>query len=167
MIILIVPFAIASFAQSESNPLSFMIGEWKGNGWMMTPNGKQFTSITENVTCKLGCSVLAVDGLGTKLDSLSNKLIEVHNAYGVISRDIHNGKWIMRAYRKGEVTDTEIVFVTEKIIRWELSIPNNGGSMRFTTDFSEPNKWKGTGEYTKSGENWMKIMETELTKSKN
>lgn len=151
-------------AQTENNPLSFMIGKWKGSGWMMTQSGKQFNDITENVVCKLDCAVLSVEGLGTKTDSLTKKQVTVHDAFGIISKDATTGKWMMRAYKKAEVIDAEIIFVSEKVIRWELPIPNNGGVMRFTTDFSTPDKWKGTGEYSKDGQNWMKIMETELTK---
>lgn len=70
----------------------------------------------------------------------------------------------MRAYKKGEVIDAEIIIVGEKVIRWELAIPNNGGTMRFTTDFTSPDKWKGIGEYSTDGINWMIMMQTELTK---
>jgi len=131
---------------------------------MMTQNGKQFNDITENVVCRLDCAVLSVEGLGTKTDSLTKKLITVHDAYGVISKDANSNKWVMRAYKKGEVIDAEIVFVSEKVIRWELPLPNNSGVMRFTTDFSTPDKWKGKGEYSGDGQSWMVIMETELTK---
>jgi hypothetical protein len=169
--ILLIIFALFGFvtihAQTENNPLSFMVGTWKGTGWMMTQNGKQFTDITENVICKLDCAVLSVDGLGTKTDSLTKKKITVHDAFGIISKDVKSNKWVMRAYKKGEVIDAEIVFVSEKVIRWELPIPNNGGVIRFTTDFSTPGKWKGTGEYSRDGQNWMKMMETELTKIQN
>ncbi|MBK7232920.1 MAG: hypothetical protein IPH93_11840 [Saprospiraceae bacterium] len=151
-------------AQSEINPLSFMVGEWKGTGSMMTRGGKQFTDITETVVCKLDCAVLSVDGLGTKLDSTTGKQIIVHDAFGIISKDPKSNKWIMRAYKKGEVIDAEIIIVGEKVIRWELAIPNNGGTMRFTTDFTSPDKWKGIGEYSTDGINWMIMMQTELTK---
>ena len=151
-------------AQDETNPLLFMVGKWKGSGWMMTREGKQFTTITENIVCKLDCAVLSAEGLGTKLDSSTNKLITVHDAFGVISKDSKNDMWVMRAYKNKEVIDAEIVFVNEKVIRWELPIPNNGGTMRFTTDFTSTNKWKGTGEYSRDGENWRVIMQTELTR---
>lgn len=161
---LIISCVTTTYAQHEANPLSFMIGKWEGNGWMMTQNGKQFTRITENVVCKSACAVLSVDGLGTMLDTLTNKEIVVHDAFGVIAKDQKNDKYVMRAYKKGEVIDAEIVLVSEKIIRWELPIPNNGGTMRFTTDFTETDRWKGTGEYSRDGKNWMLMMQTELIK---
>jgi hypothetical protein len=71
--ILSIIFAVLGFAnaqaQTENNPLSFMVGTWKGSGWMMTQSGKQSNDITENVICKLDCAVLSVEGLGTKTDT--------------------------------------------------------------------------------------------------
>jgi hypothetical protein len=72
----------------------------------------------------------------------------------------------MRAYKKGDVIDAEIVIVSERVIRWDLPIPTQGGTMRFTTDFTTPDKWKGKGEYSRDGQTWMVIMETELNKLK-
>ena len=155
---------VSVHAQGGMNPLSFMTGKWKGSGWMMTREGKQFTSITENVVCKLDCAVLSVDGLGTKLDSVTGNQVTVHDAFGVISKDPKTDKWVMRAYKKGDVIDAEIIVVSEKVIRWELPIPQNGGTMRFTTDFSTAGKWKGTGEYSRDGKNWMVMMQTDLNK---
>jgi hypothetical protein len=153
-----------TFAQSDTNPLSFMVGNWKGSGWVMSQNGKQFTNVTETVACKLDCSVLAVDGLGTQLDSLTNEEVVVHDAYGVISKDPTTEKWMMRAYRMGDVIDAEIKFVGDSVIQWDLPLPSNRGTMRFITDFTSSNKWKETGEYSRDGENWVLIMETELTR---
>jgi hypothetical protein len=152
------------FAQNENNPLSFMVGKWKGAGYMMTREGKQVANVTENVACQLDCAILSVEGIGTKEDSLTHKQITVHHAFGVISKNPKNNNWVMRAYKKGEVIDAEIVFVGEKVIRWELPLPDNGGTMRFTTDFTEPGKWKGAGEYSRDGKNWMTMSQTELTK---
>ena len=141
-----------------------MIGKWKGSGWMMTQSGKQFTNITELIQCKLDCAVLAVEGLGVKYDSLTKKEIIVHDAYGVISKNTKSNQWVMRAYKKGDVIDADIIFISEKQIRWELPVPGNAGRMRFTTDYSVAGKWKGTGEYSRDGNSWMIIMETNLTK---
>jgi len=168
-LIILIPLNIAvAFAQTgaSTNKLSFMIGEWKGNGWMMTQNGKQFTSIVEKVDCKLDCEIFAIAGIGTKTDSATMKSVVVHDAFGIIAYDKAKGKFTLRAYKKDNITETELEIISEKMIRWNLAIPNNGGTMRFTTDFSEPNKWKGTGEYSRDGTNWIKMMETRLEKTK-
>jgi hypothetical protein len=165
--LILVQVAVASAQTGAStNKLSFMIGEWKGNGWMMTQSGKQFTSIIEKVDCKLDCEIFTVAGIGTQTDSSTMKNSVVHDAFGIISYDKTKGKFTLRAYKKDNVTETELEIIGEKVIRWNLTIPNNGGTMRFTTDFSEPNKWKGTGEYSRDGTDWIKMMETRLEKVK-
>ena len=88
----------------------------------------------------------------------------MHDAYGVISKNTKSNQWVMRAYKKGDVIDADIIFISEKQIRWELPVPGNAGRMRFTTDYSVAGKWKGTGEYSRDGNSWMIIMETNLTK---
>jgi len=152
-----------TFAQSQDNPLSFMLGEYKGTGWFISEEGKKESNITEKVTCKQGCSFIVVEGLGTRQDAIGKEVIS-HEAYGIITQDRKTEKWMIQAYRNGEVVIAEIKLVTDKIIRWELPLPNNAGTVRFTTDFSNPNEWKGIGEYSKDNESWSQIMETNLTK---
>lgn len=159
-------FIVSIYAQNGSNPLNYMVGKWRGSGWMMNQTGKQYTTITESVSCKVNCSVLSVEGVGTKMDTVTQKQITVHDAFGIISKDGTLGKWMMRAYRVNDVIDAEIEFVQEKIIRWVLPLPHNSGIMRFTTDFTEENTWKGKGEYSRDGQTWMIIMETNLSKLK-
>lgn len=107
------------FAQtgSSTRQLSFMTGEWKGKGWMMTQTGKQFTSITEKVECKLDCEIFTVAGIGTKTDSSTMKSMVVHDAFGIIAYDKANGKFSLRAYKKDNVTETELEIISEKVIR--------------------------------------------------
>ena len=152
-------------AQSAGNKLSFIAGEWQGTGWMMTRNGKEFSSVTEKAECKQNCSIIVVTGLGTKTDSLTNEIITVHDAFGIITYDKKTGEHFMRAYKNGEVTESEIEFIAEKIIRWSTHSPT-GGAIRFTADFSEPGKWKERGEFSREGTNWMRILEMELEKKK-
>ncbi|MDZ4707456.1 MAG: hypothetical protein SH818_03555 [Saprospiraceae bacterium] len=150
-------------AQTGPNKLAFMEGEWQGLGWMMTQGGNQSSNILEKVECRQGCTVLVVTGLGTKTDSITKETKTVHDAFGVISYDNKAGKYMMRAYRNGEVTDAAIEFLNDKTIRWSMVTPQ-GGTVRFTTDFTESNKWKEMGEFSRDGNSWMKIMEMELLK---
>lgn len=155
---------IHSQAQKESHPLSFMFGTWKGQGVISSPEGKKITDITEHVYCKLGCSILVVEGLGTRTDSATGEKSIVHDAFGIITRNQETGKWFMRAYRNEDVIDVEVKRMEEKKISWEMPLPNHAGVIRFTTDFSEPSQWKGIGEYSRDGKEWSLFMETHLTK---
>ena len=145
--------------------MSFMTGEWQGEGWSMTRAGKNLSHITEKVECKLGCNLLVVSGLGTKTDSTTNEVSIVHEAFGVITYDKAADKHMIRAYKNEDVVVTDIVFLEEKLFQW--SIPAPGGTVRFTVDFRQPDTWKEFGEYSQDGATWWKSMEMELRKVKN
>ena len=152
-------------SQNPLDKLSFMIGEWEGAGWMMTREGKQTSKILEKVECKLDCNIMIVEGLGTKIDSITKETIVVHNAFGVLSFDAKSNSLSIRAYKKEGVTESKIEFIEEKIIQWNLDIPN-GSKVRFTVDFKAENKWIEIGEFSRDGVNWSQILGMELTKVK-
>jgi len=149
-----------------ANPLdriSFMLGEWQGTGFMLTQSGKIYTDVWENVECKVGCTVLAIDGLGTMTDSVTQETIVIHDAFGVIFYDTDAQAIKMRAYKKEGLAASVIEFPEEKIFRWGLDVPN-GGKVRFTADFSTENKWIETGEFSRDGETWMQFLGMDLDK---
>ena len=145
--------------------LSFMVGEWQGTGWSMTRAGKESSIIKEKVECKLDCHILAVNGQGTRLDPSTQESVIVHDAFGVITFDNETGKYMIRAHKKDNVVDAELIFLADRLFQW--SIPAPGGMVRFTVDFTQPGTWKETGEYSSDGITWMKSMEMELKKIEN
>lgn len=161
-----VPLFPQSNVQEEASPMKkfqFMIGDWKGSGWLMTRTGKSPADITEKAECKLDCEVIAFQGRGVRRDSVTNTVVVVHDAYGVISFDKKSGKYMVRAYKKEGIVDSELEVIGEKHYRWKFDLPS-GGSVRFTMDFSAPNVWKEWGEFSRDGKNWMKTLDMELTR---
>ena len=145
--------------------LDFMKGDWKGNGWMMTEKGRSGSSITEHVECKVGCSIYVAEGLGKRYDSVEKKEVVVHDAFGVTTYDKTKGKWILRAFKNGMMTESELSFISDMKFSWSLPAPGSG-KIRFTTDFSS-GKWVEIGEFSRDeGATWMKIMEMSLEKVK-
>lgn len=144
--------------------LDFMIGEWEGNGWMMTRNGKEIAKIKEKVEYKLEKDIIVVEGLGTKTDSITNEKKIVHNALGIIFFDAKTNSLMIDAYKKGESIQSKIEFIEDKIIQWKMDIPNQG-KVKFTVDFSTDKKWIEIGEFSRDGENWMKFLEMNLDKT--
>ena len=153
-------------AQKVNSPLSFMFGTWEGQGIISSPDGKKVTDITEHVYCKLDCSIIVVEGLGTRTDSITGEKTIVHDAFGIFTHNKENDQWWMRAYRNGDVIDVAVKLTEGNKISWEMPLEKNAGVIRFSTDFSEPLKWKGVGEFSKDGKNWVVFMETNLTKVK-
>jgi len=154
---------------ATENPLSkllFIVGDWEGDTWMMTQNGKQTSKIKETASCKAGCTVLAIEGLGTKTDPETQETKVVHDAFGVMFYDTISEQLKMRAYKDGKETESVIEFIEDKKIRWFLDIPN-GGKVRFTVDYSTENKWIEIGEFSRDGENWMQFLGMDLTRVTN
>jgi len=168
-------FAVFIPVQSQENVstndnqmerISFIVGTWEGEGWMMTQAGKQTSKITETASCKAGCSIIAIEGLGVKTDPETQEETIVHDAFGVIYIDSESNALAMRAYKDGRANESPIEFVEDKIIRWFIDTPN-GGKVRFTSDYSTKNKWVEIGEFSRDGENWMQFLGMELTKFEN
>jgi hypothetical protein len=150
---------------SQGTPsLDFMKGSWKGSGWKMTQEGKMNSTVTENVECRIDCSVYVVQGKGTKFDSASNADIVVHDAFGTINYDKAKGKWVLRAFKKEGMTESELTFISDKKFIWSMEIPGGQGTIRFTTDFSS-GKWVEIGEFSRDkGATWMQMMWMSLEK---
>lgn len=147
---------------SDMSKLSFMVGEWEGEGWSMTRNGRETSRIHEKVECKLDCNILAVSGQGIKINPETMQSSIVHDAFGVITYDPGADRHMIRAYKQDNVVETEILFLEEKLFQWQIPAP--GGNVRFTVDFRDEDTWKETGEFSRDGVNWMKSMEMELRK---
>lgn len=145
------------------NQLSYMVGEWHGEGWQMTRSGKETSTVKETVECKLDCNLIIVSGLGTKTNPTTGEVTVVHEAFGVITYDQNSNKHMIRAYKAGDVIEAEIVLLEERIFQWSIPAPG-GGSVRFTVDFTQPDVWKEKGEYSRDGVTWMPSMEMELRK---
>ena len=150
--------------QNSIRNLSFMTGDWEGVGWTSTRDGKVFSDVKEKVEYKLDSSILIVEGLGSKTDTISKEVKVVHNAFGVIFFDSLNNSLNIRAYKEGGgVATSKIKFIDEKVIEWSMDIPN-GSQVRFTVDFNADGKWIEIGEFSRDGLNWVDFLGMELKK---
>lgn len=150
-------------ADKPLKALDFMIGEWHGDSWMMTREGKQESVMKEIVECKQDCNIMVVEGLGTKFDSETKEVKITHEAFAVITYDMDSQSYQIRAYKDGNVTKSDIEILSENRIRWKMEVPNRG-KVRFTIDYTDTT-WKETGEFSRDdGESWMQFLGMELTK---
>lgn len=143
--------------------LKFMEGKWQGPSWSQTREGRVDSVVTEKVSCKWDCEIMLVEGKGVKGEG--DDAVTVHSAFGVIRFDPASGQFVMQAYSKGRgMIDAPLTMTGDKSFQWIFEIPNNGGTVRYSVDFSEDGKWKEIGEYSRDGENWFKTLEMNLTK---
>jgi hypothetical protein len=141
-------------AQEEIQKLSFLIGNWKGSGWMIGPDQKQHSFDQEEIIqMKLAGTAILVQGVGTADGKV------VHNAMAVISDAEGVGKYDFSSFlqngRKGtykaELIDGKLFWYPADQVRYIISINEKG-------------QWFEIGEY-KRGDSWFKFFEMTLDKT--
>lgn len=144
--------------KAKMQSLDFMVGDWEGSGWAMTPSGKENTEVKESITYALNGTILQVNGLGTK----ENKV--VHEAFGVITFNPFTKAYGMDAYvAKGMKTAATVEILDEGKIKWYFKAgPNMTIKYMLTV---EDGIWTEIGERSMDGENWQQFFEMTLKKT--
>ena len=152
----------ASSQRAEMKKLEWLVGQWKGAGWMlMGPRGRREFTITETIQEKLDCLVLVIEGLGkSKVDGRA-----VHTALAFVSYDEGAKTFRWRAFTsEGRQTDA-VAKVGTNTLEWGLEIPQRG-RMRYTIKLNEKGEWFEVGEMTQDGQTWQKFFEMTLQRQK-
>lgn len=151
----------ASVAKEKVDDFDFMIGTWQGEGWMMTPSGKQTSSVTEIIAYDLGNTIITMKGKGVKNLESGEELV-VHEALGVLSYDVFQKKYKLQSYiAKGMQTTSEVSLNDDGTVTWWIDAGPR--KMRYTIRFEE-GKWNEIGEMSTDGENWKPFFEMNLAK---
>jgi hypothetical protein len=114
----------APAAQREAmKKLDFLVGEWKGEGWMeFAPGQKRTFKGTEIVQSKLDGLLLSVEGLhrgrlGEKED------VVVHNAFGLLSYDDKARRYRFQAFTSRGNYEEAQAKVSDGQLVWGMKIP--------------------------------------------
>ena len=145
--------ALADTAAPPPDPamakLDFLVGDWKGEGWIMTREGKRetFTS-TEVIRKKLLDTALVVEGTHTGFEAMA-----------VVTWDAKAQQYRWRSFTsRGAGVDAEARLAGERTLQW---FPSE--SARYTIVISEAGQWTETGEYTRDGgTTWTQFFEMKL-----
>ncbi len=154
-----------SINSSEMKSLDFLVGQWRGEGWiLMGQNERRTFRQNETVQSKVDGTVLVIDGLGKGVKTGDTVESVIHNAFAVISynRDAKTFRW--QAF-KGDGTSFDVQpEITGKTIVWGFQDPR-AGQIRFTIKLNEKGQWFETGEMSRdAGKTWFKFFEMILDK---
>jgi hypothetical protein len=165
---------IASFFANAQNPfqpkketiealqkISFLTGNWKGTGYIQMGPQKHYFNQTENISSKVNGTVIQIDGAG---NDQQNPAIIIHQAFAIISYDVQNSKYLMKAFRgDGGQIDAEAALINDHSFQWGFSTPATG-QIKYTITVLN-NKWTETGEMSRDGgKSWNKYFEMNLDK---
>jgi hypothetical protein len=138
--------------------LDYMVGEWKGEGWMERGSRSTFQG-GERVQRKLDGLALLVEGdfAGPQAPDVS-----VHKTLGVIYYDPATSKYHFDTWlAAGSHGRYELEMMDDG---WRWQIPTPGGTIRFTMRRGTNGEWFEIGERTTDGTNWVKFFEMTLRK---
>lgn len=153
-------------AQKEAmQKVAFLVGEWKGNGWMMMGLGRkeEFTS-KETVESRLDGLVLLIEGVHESSDPAKKGTI-VHHALAELSWDAKQSAYRFRSHlATGEESDFP-GRVEDGAFIWTFQA-GPAGSMRYTIKQDAQGRWSEVGERSADGQNWSPVFGMTLEKVK-
>ena len=149
---------------NELAKLKFLVGSWRGTGWMeFAPGQKQPFNSSEQVDLKLDGMLLLIEGIHhVSLPGQPSEL-KVHHALATITYDAARKDYAVRATKAtGESVDARGQFKDGAFI-WGFQDPRMG-HLRFTIRLAD-GKWQEIGERSADGKTWTKYLEMNLAKS--
>jgi hypothetical protein len=145
--------------------LDFLVGEWKGEGWMeFAPGQKRTFKGTEVVQSKLDGLLLAIEGLHRGRVGDKEEVV-VHNAFGLVSYDDKAKRYRFQAFTgRGNYEEAEAK-VSEGQLAWAMNVPRFG-EVRYTMKLDDKGRWFEVGEVSQDGKEWRKFFEMTLERVK-
>ena len=142
-----------SISKAEISKLNFLLGNWKGNGWMMGPDGKKSEfDQTENIQLKLDGTILMIEGEGT-----SNGKV-IHNALAIISYDKENDDYSFQSYlQNGRKGKFKAEFKNDSLYWYPME------HMRYIITLNDQGQWYEIGEMERNSE-WFRFFEMTLNR---
>jgi hypothetical protein len=144
-------------------PLSYLVGQWEGPAWYMTPDGNRVDVIqTEDVFAGAGGHVLVVQGTGYLRQEDGSPGAAQFNALGVISFDPESGRHYVDAFNEGRHIRTEVV-PTEDGFEWGFEA--GGRTVRYVTRMEDDgNRWVETGHVLVGPDRWVPFVELNVSR---
>ena len=138
--------------------LAYMVGEWEGEGWMQSPQGRHAFRGGERVQAKLDGLALLVEGDFTA-PGPDGTPMPVHRTLGVISFDPRAGAYRFRTWLATGSSGEHTLELTADGWRWHIDTPE--GRIRYATRFSDDGGWHEVGEMERAGA-WRQFFEMRL-----
>jgi hypothetical protein len=145
----------------QMKKVSFLVGQWKGEGWIDFGQGQRRFTETESVQSKLGGEVLLIEGLGkTNVDGKETGTT-VHNAIALVTYDDKAKTFRFQAHQAGGRSVDSEARVTEGALEWGFT-DERAGTFRFKIRLNDAGKWFEIGEGSRDGKTWHKFFEMTL-----
>ena len=159
------PSSATGAGLTEMKKLEFLVGNWKGKGWMqMGPGQRSETSVTESVQSKLGGRVFVIEGLGRAGSEGNSEGRIVHNAFAFLFYDPESSRFRMRAFlANGQSVDAQTHY-QDGVFEWSFQVPQ--GRIQYRIRLNEKQQWHEEGSITlDGGKSFQKFFEMTLDRT--
>ena len=138
--------------------MNFLAGDWKGEGWMTTPDGKRHAfRQTEKIQSKLGGLAILIEGEGKRKEDD----VLFFQSLAIINYDEKNKRYrFVSQTSQGPYAESEAK-VIEGGMEWGFRTPQ-GGRVRYIIKLTEKGEWFEVGEFSSDEKNWRKFFEMTL-----
>lgn len=151
------PAAAQTAVDSTLQPFAFLVGEWEGPAWRLTPSGtRDHFHQTEVVRPAAGGRVLVIEGTGREVDADGTPGAVVFEAFAVISYDPATRQHYVDAFSDGRHIRTEVT-PTDGGLEWGFEA--GGRRVRYVMRLDEAGRWVETGHVMLGPEQWVPFVE--------
>src|SRR5262249_19970670 len=153
-----------SVASAEMKKLEFLVGQWKGPGWLEVGRERRTFVETESVQFKQDGLLLLIEGSGKGKAASQDAESSVHNALGLVFYDPATRRHVFPAYKGGKFVAIALQ-VPGRGFQWSFREPRSNGTIRFTMKLTDSDRWFEIGEFSQDGTDWHKFFEMTLGRS--
>jgi len=151
--------------QDAMKRLDFLVGQWKGEGWMQVAGQRRTFKGTEVVQRKLDGLLVAIEGLHRGQVGEKGEEGVVHHAFALVSYDDKAKRYRFQAFTgQGTYEDAEAK-VSDAQLVWGMKVPQFG-DIRLTIKLDDKGRWFETGEMSRDGKMWQQFFEMTLQRVK-
>lgn len=156
--------ASAQIYPPEMDRLGFLVGQWKGAGWVEFGEGMPQTfTMKQSVKYKGGGGMVAIEGLGTEGFPDRPERFIIHQVFAVVGFDWKEKIFRLRAFRSDEGLIDSIATVGQNLFVWGYQEIFLHRHVRFTIRLNDKKQWFEIGEMSKDGgKTWRKFFEMTL-----
>lgn len=141
----------------------WMVGDWKGEAWYMgRDQTKIYITQKEHISTRLDSTIITIEGSGYEKSTASEEAKNVFQAFGILTYDLTNSKFVLRAYKGGSFIDSDLISNPDGSFSWRIDVPY--GMTRYTLRITADGKWNETGEFSQDGVSWINIFEMNLSR---
>jgi hypothetical protein len=153
-------------AQQEAmKKMDFMVGKWKGEGWVEVPGAKRETfTQTEHVQKKLDGLALLVEGHGTAPGPGKGEEITTFRAIALLTYDEAKGLYRFAAISSQGGQGYNEARLVDGGWEWTYPVPQASGRVRYTIKLTDKGEWHEVGEFSRDEKTWRKFHEMTLKK---